>query len=72
MIEKIEYKDMLTYSKELKENANVVASLIDNKDFPELQNFVEDIRKYATYLESIVKLHKSADDAIASLKDQVK
>ena len=67
MIENISYEDMLSYSKELKASADVIASLIYNKDFRDLSEFVGIVSDYSKYLESVVKLHKSADDALVDL-----
>ena len=70
MIENISYDDMLSYSKELKASVDVINELISDKDFKELQDFVNSVTTYSRYLESTVKLHKSADEAISFLKNQ--
>ncbi len=64
MIENIKYEDMLSYSKELKASADVISSLIQNKELPELENFVNDVVSYSKYLESTVNLYIKADDAL--------
>jgi len=69
MIEKISYEDMLSYSKELAASADAINSLIENKEFHELQEFVTEVNNYSRYLESTVKLHKSADEALEYLKN---
>ena len=70
MIENISYDDLLSYSKELKTSADVIRELIENKDYPDLENFVGDVNNYSRYLENTVKLYKSADEALEDLKKQ--
>ena len=72
MIENISYEDMESYSKELKASVEVIKQLITGKDMKELDNFVEDVNKYANYLESTVKLYKDADKTLSYLKDNFK
>ena len=72
MIENISYEDMESYSKELKASADAINILIANKDLKELENFVEEVNRYSTYLESTVKLYKSADKALDYLKNRIK
>lgn len=72
MIENISYEDMESYSKELKASADAINILIADKDLKELENFVEEVNRYSTYLESTVKLYKSADKALDYLKNRIK
>ena len=70
MIENISYEDMDSFSKELKASADVIRELIENKDYPDLENFVGDVNNYSRYLENTVKLYKSADEALEDLNKQ--
>lgn len=70
MIEQISYDDMLSYSKELNASAEVIKSLIENRDFKELENFAEEVINYSEYLQNIVDLNVHADEAIKFLKEQ--
>lgn len=72
MIENISYEDMESYSNELKASADAINILIADKDLKELENFVEEVNRYSTYLESTVKLYKSADKALDYLKNRIK
>lgn len=72
MIENISYEDMESYSKELKASVDAIKILIADKDLKELENFVEEVNRYSTYLESTVKLYKSADKALDYLKNRIK
>lgn len=69
MIEKISYDEMLNYAKELNASADVIAELIKDKEYKELENFVEEIYNYSKYLQRIVDINKTADNAIDYLKE---
>ena len=70
MIEKISYEDMISYSKELKASADAINDLIKDKDYSQLNDFVDNVYKYANYLSSIVNLNKKADEAVSFLKSK--
>lgn len=70
MIEKVSYEDMQSYSKELSVSTKTISDLIENKDFPELQNFINEVNNYSNFLNQSVELYKSADEAISELKRQ--
>lgn len=70
MIENIKYEDMESYSKELKASSDVIKELIQDKEFPELENFAGEVERYSSYLAQTVTLYKKADQAIDYLSKQ--
>ena len=72
MIDKLTYYEILNISIELKENASIINTLIQNKNIQELQDFVATVEGYSKYLENIVEINKDADKALQELKNQGK
>lgn len=72
MIENLTYEEVLTISKELKNNADIIETLISDKNVSELQDFVSTVEGYSKYLETVVQLHMDADKALEGLSQQKK
>ena len=72
MIDKLTYDQILTISKELKVQADIVNKLIQDKDIPELQDFIATVEGYSKYLENTIEINKDADKALQELKNQIK
>ncbi len=70
MIDKISYEDMISYSKELQASAEVIQSLMENKDLKELEKFVKEVKSYSEFLKTSVDMYKDADASIEFIKEQ--
>lgn len=68
MIDKLTYDEVLNISKELKKQAEIVDSLVRDKDVPELLDFAATVEGYSKLLETAVEIHKDADIALKDLK----
>ena len=69
MIDKLSYDQVLAISKELKNQAEIIDSLIKSKNINELNDFVATVEGYSKFLETTVEINKDADKA---LKDLIK
>ncbi len=69
MIDKLSYDQVLAISKELKNQAEIVDSLIKLKNVNELNDFVATVEGYSKFLETTVEINRDADKA---LKDLIK
>lgn len=67
MIGKLTYDQILEVSKDLKEQADIISSLVKNKDNQELLDFTATVEGYSKYLETTVQINKDADNALMDL-----
>ena len=68
MIDKLTYEEILQISKDLKIQAEIIDSLLEDKDAPELKDFAATVEGYSKYLENTVDINKQADKALDDLK----
>lgn len=52
---------------ELRENASIIRNLIQDKDAPQLVEFVDAVEDYAKYIDSIIELEEAANKALQGL-----
>lgn len=67
MIGKLTYDQILEVSKDLREQAYIISSLVKNKDNQELLDFTATVEGYSKYLETTVQINKDADNALMDL-----
>ena len=67
MIGKLTYDQMLEVSRDLRERADIISSLVRNKDNQELLDFAATVEGYSKYLETTVQINKDADTALMDL-----
>ena len=67
MIGKLTYDQILEISKDLREQADIISSLVRNKDNQELLDFAATVEVYSKYLETTVQINKDADTALMDL-----
>lgn len=67
MIENISYDEIINISQKLKESATVINQLLQDKNIPELKDFVSTVEGYSKFLETTVELYQDADKALAEL-----
>ncbi len=67
MIGKLTYDQILEVSKDLREQADIISSLVRNKDNQELLDFAATVEGYSKYLETTVQINKDADTALMDL-----
>jgi len=72
MIDKLTYDQVLTISKELKTQADIINKLLEDKDIPELQDFTATVEGYSKYLENTIEINRDADNALKELKESIK
>ena len=72
MIDKLSYDEVLTISKNLKQQANIIERLMQGREIPELDDFVATIEGYSKFLENTVDINKDADMALQELKSKLK
>ena len=72
MIDKLTYDEILEASRILKENSDIIDSLIKNKNLNDLEDFVSTVEGYSKYLETVVEINKDADLALLFLITQKK
>ncbi len=72
MIDKLTYDEILEASRILKENSDIIDSLIKNKNLNDLEDFVSTVEGYSKYLETVVEINKDADLALQFLVTQKK
>ena len=68
MIDKLTYDQVLTFSKELKNQAEIINNLFKNKDNQALADFIATVEGYSKFLENSVEINKDADIALLDLK----
>ena len=69
MIDKLTYDQMLQISKDLKEQAEKVQSLAEQRELLDLVDFASTVEGYSKFLENTVELNKDADAALKELKE---
>lgn len=52
---------------ELRENASIIRNLIQDKNAPQLVEFVDAVEDYAKYIDSIIELEEAANKALQGL-----
>ncbi len=67
MIDKLTYDQVLAFSKELKNQAEIINNLLKNKEKQELTDFVATVEGYSKFLETSVEINKDADKALEEL-----
>lgn len=67
MIDKLTYDQILVISKDLKKHADIITGLIENKNIPELKDFVATVEGYSKFLETSVEINRDADKALEEL-----
>ena len=72
MIDKLSYDEIQTVSTELKNLAQTVGKLIEDKGVTQLEDFVATIEGYSKFLENTIEINKDADKALQELKDSLK
>ncbi len=72
MIDKLTYDEILSISKDLKEQIKIINSIIDTKDLPQLKDFSATVEGYSKFLENTIEINKDADKALEDLASRVK
>lgn len=67
MINEMTYDEILKASQDMKDCCQVISHLIQNKDIPDLVDFIESVEKYTKYLDSTIELMMAADKALKGL-----
>jgi len=67
MIDKLTYDQVLTFSKELKNQAEIINNLFKNKENQALADFIATVEGYSKFLETTVEINKDADKALEEL-----
>ena len=70
MIDKLTYDQMLQISKDIKEQAEKVQTLAEQRKLLDLVDFASTVEGYSKFLENTVELNKDADAALKELKDK--
>lgn len=72
MIDKLTYEEVLSISKGLREQSDIIEKLVEERNIPELLDFTATIEGYSKFLENTVEINKDADKALEGLKNQKK
>lgn len=72
MIDKLTYDQILAISKELKNQAQVIDKLVEDRNIQELKDFAATVEGYSKFLENTIEINKDADKALAELANQLK
>lgn len=72
MIDKLSYDEILTISKELKTQIEVVNKIANAHELDELADFIATVEGYSKFLENTIDINKDADIALSDLKNQLK
>lgn len=67
MIDKLTYDQILAIAKELKDQAQIINGLLENRSIQDLKDFASTVEGYSMFLENTVELNKDADKALSSL-----
>ena len=67
MIDKLSYEQMLEYVENIRTENAIVKKLSRGRNVEAAVDFVDAVETYCKFLESIVDLNKSADEAIKDL-----
>ena len=68
MIGEFNYDQMRKFSKELKENAEIIEQLTAMKGNDLLKDFVSDVERYVTFINSTISMYEEADEALSELR----
>lgn len=71
MIGKLSYTQVLAISKELKEQAEIISKMVEEKGVEELTDFVATVEGYSKFLETTVHMNQDADKALQDLKNHL-
>lgn len=72
MIDKLTYEEVLTISKELKNQAQIIDNLVKDKNIQELKDFAATVEGYSKFLENTIEINKDADKALQELATSLK
>lgn len=72
MIDKLTYNEILSISKDLKEQIKIINFIIDTKDLPQLKDFSATVEGYSKFLENTIEINKDADKALEDLASRIK
>ena len=72
MIDKLTYDQILAISKELKNQAQIIDKLVEDRNVQELKDFAATVEGYSKFLENTIEINKDADKALAELANQLK
>lgn len=72
MIGKFTYEQLLAISADLRNQTSIIESVIKNKNYQELEDFVSTVEGYSKYLETVVTMNQDADAALLELKNKKK
>ncbi len=67
MIDKLTYDQVLSISKELSKEAQIIDKLAKDRNLQDLQDFSSTVEGYSKFLETIVNMNKDADKALSDL-----
>lgn len=68
MIDKLTYDQVLTISKELAKQSEIIDNLVKDREIQELKDFAATVEGYSKFLETTVQMNKDADKALEELK----
>ena len=68
MIDKLTYDQVLTISKELAKQSEIIDNLVKDREIQELKDFAATVEGYSKFLETTVQMNKDADKALEKLK----
>lgn len=68
MIDKLTYDQVLTISKELAKQSEIIDNLVKDREIQELKDFAATVEGYSKFLETTVQMNKDADKALEGLK----
>ena len=71
MIDKLSYDEVFDIAQELKAQAEIIDSLVKNRNIQELTDFAATVEGYTKFLENTIEINRDADAALADLKDQL-
>lgn len=72
MIDKLSYDEVMDIAQELKAQAEIIDSLLKNRNIQELADFSATVEGYSKFLENTIEINRDADEALQDLKDQIK
>lgn len=67
MINEMTYDEILKASQDMKNSCRIITKLIENKNLPDLEDFVGSVDNYTKYLDSTIELMIAADKALKEL-----
>ena len=68
MIDKLTYDQVLTISKELAKQSEIIDNLVKDREIQELKDFAATVEGYSKFLETTVLMNKDADKSLEDLK----